>query len=359
MRRRGDGLVRFLHVDGEPATVRAWAARRRRAPARRGAPTSDCAAAAVRADALRARHRPRPVGRSTARFWRDPLLGPVLRRKPWLRPRRRPEPFEALAWAVSEQLIDGGRAVSHPAPAGRPPRRGQPVRRPARRARARPRSPAPRRRSWRPAACRPRRAITMVKAAREVASGPRRPRHATSRPGGGCGRSRASARGRSSAWPCTARAATTSCPRATWPTSSWSAGWPRLGRRATEDEVREFFAPYAPFAGLAGHRAGARRWPRQASIWCMEARREQDRRGVARASSRPSATTCCARRAPSRPSPAPTPTPRRPACTTAAPAATSCSAPTPSSTPAPAGPASPSPRSPRTCACEEDKQPRS
>jgi DNA-3-methyladenine glycosylase II len=25
-----------------------------------------------------------------------------------------------------------------------------------------------------------------------------------------------------------------------------------LGRRATEDEVREFFVPYAPFAGLAG-----------------------------------------------------------------------------------------------------------
>ena len=25
-----------------------------------------------------------------------------------------------------------------------------------------------------------------------------------------------------------------------------------LGRRATEDEVREFFAPYAPFEGLAG-----------------------------------------------------------------------------------------------------------
>ena len=29
-------------------------------------------------------------------------------------------------------------------------------------------------------------------------------------------------------------------------------GLARLGRRATEDEVREFFAPYAPYAGLAG-----------------------------------------------------------------------------------------------------------
>ena len=26
----------------------------------------------------------------------------------------------------------------------------------------------------------------------------------------------------------------------------------RLGRRATEDEVRQFFAPYAPFQALAG-----------------------------------------------------------------------------------------------------------
>jgi 3-methyladenine DNA glycosylase/8-oxoguanine DNA glycosylase len=29
-------------------------------------------------------------------------------------------------------------------------------------------------------------------------------------------------------------------------------GLARLGRRASEDEVREFFAPFAPFQGLAG-----------------------------------------------------------------------------------------------------------
>ena len=45
------------------------------------------------------------------RFRWDPLIGPVIRRKPWLRPRRRPEPFEALAWAVCEQLIESGRAA--------------------------------------------------------------------------------------------------------------------------------------------------------------------------------------------------------------------------------------------------------
>ena len=47
-----------------------------------------------------------------ARFRRDPLIGPVIRARPWVRPRRRPEPFEALAWAVCEQLIESRRAAA-------------------------------------------------------------------------------------------------------------------------------------------------------------------------------------------------------------------------------------------------------
>ena len=39
-------------------------------------------------------------------FARDPLIGRSLRRRPWLRVARRPEPFEALAWAICEQLIE-------------------------------------------------------------------------------------------------------------------------------------------------------------------------------------------------------------------------------------------------------------
>jgi 3-methyladenine DNA glycosylase/8-oxoguanine DNA glycosylase len=46
------------------------------------------------------------------RFRRDPLLGPLVRARPWLRVRRRPEPFEALAWAITEQLIDFPRAAA-------------------------------------------------------------------------------------------------------------------------------------------------------------------------------------------------------------------------------------------------------
>jgi DNA-3-methyladenine glycosylase II len=45
------------------------------------------------------------------RFRGDPLLGPLLRRRPYLRPRRRPWAWEALAWAVVKQLIESGRAA--------------------------------------------------------------------------------------------------------------------------------------------------------------------------------------------------------------------------------------------------------
>ena len=43
-------------------------------------------------------------------FKRDPLLGPTIHHKPWVRPRRRPWPWEALCWAITEQLIEGSRA---------------------------------------------------------------------------------------------------------------------------------------------------------------------------------------------------------------------------------------------------------
>jgi 3-methyladenine DNA glycosylase/8-oxoguanine DNA glycosylase len=46
------------------------------------------------------------------RFARDPLIGASLRRRPWLRVRRRPEPFEALVWAICEQLIEYERAAA-------------------------------------------------------------------------------------------------------------------------------------------------------------------------------------------------------------------------------------------------------
>jgi 3-methyladenine DNA glycosylase/8-oxoguanine DNA glycosylase len=45
------------------------------------------------------------------RFSDDPLIGASVRTAPGLRPRRTTTPFEALAWAVTEQLIEFRRAV--------------------------------------------------------------------------------------------------------------------------------------------------------------------------------------------------------------------------------------------------------
>jgi 3-methyladenine DNA glycosylase/8-oxoguanine DNA glycosylase len=111
LRRRGSVLERLLHVEEDAFVVRAtqqadgsvllgaWGPHR-----------SGCARALERMrfafgldDDLRDFHR---------RFRDDPLIGRSVRRSPWLRPRRRPEPFEALAWAISEQLIEFVRAAA-------------------------------------------------------------------------------------------------------------------------------------------------------------------------------------------------------------------------------------------------------
>jgi 3-methyladenine DNA glycosylase/8-oxoguanine DNA glycosylase len=110
LRRRGGVLERLVHVDDEPVVVRVAqiAADEVLFGARAG--DRDTATEAIDRmrfalgvdDDLRAFH---------DRFRRDPLIGPSVRRRPWLRVVRRPDPFEALAWAITEQLIDFPRAV--------------------------------------------------------------------------------------------------------------------------------------------------------------------------------------------------------------------------------------------------------
>ncbi|HEX8648373.1 MAG TPA: hypothetical protein VF715_15885 [Thermoleophilaceae bacterium] len=107
LRRRDGALTRVLHCP-EQALVRAWpiagAVRlRAEAPTRAGA----LYAAERMRFALGLDHDIRPFVR---RFRWDPLIGPLVRRQPWIRPLRRPEPFEALAWAITEQLIESQRA---------------------------------------------------------------------------------------------------------------------------------------------------------------------------------------------------------------------------------------------------------
>ena len=46
------------------------------------------------------------------RFRDDPLIGRVVRDQPQLRVRAHPDPFQALAWAICEQLIEFARAVA-------------------------------------------------------------------------------------------------------------------------------------------------------------------------------------------------------------------------------------------------------
>lgn len=111
MRCRGGVLERLLHVAGRPAIVRVAQTAERR--------VLFGARAADRADAEQAIARMRfalavddDLGEFYERYRDDPLIGSSVRRAPWLRIARRPQPFEALAWAVCEQLIDFPRAAA-------------------------------------------------------------------------------------------------------------------------------------------------------------------------------------------------------------------------------------------------------
>jgi 3-methyladenine DNA glycosylase/8-oxoguanine DNA glycosylase len=111
MRRRGGILERLLHRDGEPVLVRAAQTAPDRVLLGARARTREAAAHGI------ARMRfalgvDEDLGTFHRRFAGDPLIGRSVRRRPWLRAQRRPEPFEALAWAVCEQLIEYERAAA-------------------------------------------------------------------------------------------------------------------------------------------------------------------------------------------------------------------------------------------------------
>jgi DNA-3-methyladenine glycosylase II len=129
MRVAGGIATRLLHVDGCPVLTRVWEPGKGRV-ALRAEPLDPGSIAEPRAlPAAPAREAGQPelelalermrfalgvdddLGEFFQRFRRDPLLGPLLRRRPYLRPRRQPWPWEALAWAVVKQLIESGRAA--------------------------------------------------------------------------------------------------------------------------------------------------------------------------------------------------------------------------------------------------------
>jgi len=197
------------------------------------------------------------------RFRTDPLLGPAIRRKPWARPRRRPYAWEALAWAVTEQLIEAKEAHAIQRrivrrwgptiepdlpPRGRGRRRGAPA--PLRDV------PCPRMIAGRAPAelasldLAPSRSISLIRAAREVAAGraelsdPTSDRRLLAIPGIG-------------PWTvqCVGlfgRGDPDSLPAGDLAYLKLIGRLANLGRRATVEEVEEFFRPYAPYRGLAG-----------------------------------------------------------------------------------------------------------
>ncbi|HSJ16604.1 MAG TPA: hypothetical protein VK920_00750, partial [Solirubrobacterales bacterium] len=128
-------ITRLLHVEREPVVVHAWQRRDgtvvlRASPAAGPAPGTTPPSPEARAGS--------PVRGSPAEealelavermrfalgvdddyrefydtFRGDRLLGPAIRRRPWLRPRRQPWPWESLAWAVTKQLIESPRAAA-------------------------------------------------------------------------------------------------------------------------------------------------------------------------------------------------------------------------------------------------------
>ncbi|MEA2355594.1 MAG: DNA-3-methyladenine glycosylase [Solirubrobacteraceae bacterium] len=110
-RRRGGILERLVHVGGEAVVVSAaQPSRDRLVIAGRGETRAACEEGIERMRfALGADDDLEPFHR---RFRDDPVIGRVLRAAPWVRPARRPEPFEALAWGVCEQLIEYVRAAA-------------------------------------------------------------------------------------------------------------------------------------------------------------------------------------------------------------------------------------------------------
>ena len=129
MRAERGVLNRLLHVEGRPVLVQAWEPGRGRVAVRAealdpgdvrvpGPAAVGPEGVAGPAELELAIERMRfalgvddDLGEFYRRFRRDPLLGPLLRRRPHLRPRRRPWAWEALAWAVVKQLIESGRAA--------------------------------------------------------------------------------------------------------------------------------------------------------------------------------------------------------------------------------------------------------
>ena len=251
MRVRRGIVTRLLHVDGAAVVVRA-------AQRRDGA-------VLLRAEGALAESRRVAIERMRFalgvdddyrplydRFRSDPLLGRAIRRRPWHRPRRRPWPWEALAWAITQQLIESSRAariqrrmvfrwgLSADGPDGVSLRD---VPTPELLAGCAPAELAA-------LDLAPARALALIRSAREVAKGRVDPADPASD-------RRLLAIREIGPWTVQClglygRGEPDSLPAGDLDFIKLVGRLAGLGRRATVGEVEEFFAPYAPYRGLAG-----------------------------------------------------------------------------------------------------------
>ncbi|MFL5908889.1 MAG: DNA-3-methyladenine glycosylase family protein [Solirubrobacterales bacterium] len=281
VRTRENVLERLLHVGPSPVRVRSWRTREGYVHLRAesidpllvehpiavsGEPTPAETPAAREAELAIAIERMRfslavedDMGEFFRTFRRDPLIGPTIHHKPWVRPRRRPWPWEALCWAITKQLIETSRAaeiqrriVRRWAPSylpadHRPSRRGPwPLRDVPSAAVIAGRAPA----ELASMDLSQGRSEAMVRCAREVA----RERAPLDDPD--CD-ARLLAISGIGPWTIqclglAGRGEPDSLPAGDLAYVKLVGHLAGLGRRATVEEVEEYFAPYAPFRGLAG-----------------------------------------------------------------------------------------------------------
>jgi 3-methyladenine DNA glycosylase/8-oxoguanine DNA glycosylase len=250
VRRRGRALVRAIHHGDECAVVAAWATGggvrlRAQGPSRE--------AAAYGLERMRyALNLDHDLAPFHARFKSDRLLGPILRRRPWLRPSRIADPFQALAWAITEQLIEVERAFAIQRRLtwryGRRTTCGTLVDSPSAHTISR-RAPAELQACDLSAG----RSLALVLCAREVASG----RVDLASPDHESGWRRLERIREIGPWTLEKLAfhgqgRDDQLPAGDLAYIKLVGRLAGLGRRATVDEVREWFAPYAPYEGLAG-----------------------------------------------------------------------------------------------------------
>jgi 3-methyladenine DNA glycosylase/8-oxoguanine DNA glycosylase len=251
MRVRRGIVTRLLHVGGAPVVVRA--AQRRDGTVM------------LRADGEPARSRKIAIERMRfalgvdddyrplyETFRSEPLLGDAIRRRRWHRPRRRPWPWEALAWSITKQLIESSRAAAiqrrmvHRWGATGVGPDGATLRDVPTPELLAGRAPAELAGTDLAAA----RALALVRAAREVAAG-------RVDPGDPADDRRLLAIREVGPWTLQClrlygRGEPDALPAGDLSFVKLVGRLGRLGRRATVEEVEEFFAPYAPYRGLAG-----------------------------------------------------------------------------------------------------------